>query len=190
MTREERNAKARAKWALGRETEAEWFLKKKAWKVARDKLTLPDRREKKAATDAAWRLRNLDHARQTSREWKKRNPERHREHVRKASLKYSRLNPEKNRAHVNGYRAKKLKALTDTAGVEVLMKHYASIDKVNCVYCEADITGRIVWDHVVPLSRGGTHTPGNLVPCCRPCNSSKSDKLIEEWSSLGNTQKN
>lgn len=47
-----------------------------------------------------------------------------------------------------------------------------------CTYCGAP--GGTV-DHVVPLSRGGQHAEGNLVPACRSCNSSKADKLLIEW---------
>lgn len=47
-----------------------------------------------------------------------------------------------------------------------------------CAYCGGP--GGTV-DHVVPLSRGGQHAEGNLVPACRPCNSSKADKLLIEW---------
>ncbi|TVL89887.1 hypothetical protein CD790_25470 [Streptomyces sp. SAJ15] len=31
------------------------------------------------------------------------------------------------------------------------------------------------------MSRGGRHAEGNLAPACKPCNSSKSDKLLIEW---------
>lgn len=47
-----------------------------------------------------------------------------------------------------------------------------------CTYCQGP--GGTV-DHVIPLSRGGQHAEGNLVPACRSCNSSKSDKLLIEW---------
>lgn len=47
-----------------------------------------------------------------------------------------------------------------------------------CLYCGGP--GGTV-DHVVPLSRGGQHAEGNLVPACRSCNSSKMDKLLVEW---------
>nr|WP_239115333.1 HNH endonuclease [Streptomyces sp. SID8499] len=47
-----------------------------------------------------------------------------------------------------------------------------------CVYCDAP--GGTV-DHVIPLSRGGQHAEGNLVPACKSCNSSKGDKLLIEW---------
>ena len=35
-------------------------------------------------------------------------------------------------------------------------------------------------DHVIPLARGGSHTPDNLRPCCFACNSKKSAALPEE----------
>lgn len=47
-----------------------------------------------------------------------------------------------------------------------------------CAYCDnqADTI-----DHVVPLVRGGTNYEGNLVVCCKSCNSSKSGSTIMEW---------
>lgn len=47
-----------------------------------------------------------------------------------------------------------------------------------CAYC-GQAGGTV--DHLVPLSRGGQHAEGNLVPACRSCNSSKGDKLLVEW---------
>jgi 5-methylcytosine-specific restriction endonuclease McrA len=47
-----------------------------------------------------------------------------------------------------------------------------------CAYCDAMVS---TLDHVVPLVRGGTNYEGNLVPCCKRCNSSKSYRLIVEW---------
>lgn len=36
-------------------------------------------------------------------------------------------------------------------------------------------------DHIVPLSRGGTHTYDNVQCLCRKCNGEKSDMLMDEW---------
>jgi HNH endonuclease len=36
------------------------------------------------------------------------------------------------------------------------------------------------FDHVLPLARGGTSDPENLVTSCWPCNSGKSDYTLEE----------
>ena len=46
-----------------------------------------------------------------------------------------------------------------------------------CAYCGA--TADTI-DHVVPRSRGGTHTWENCVASCNRCNHRKADRLIEE----------
>lgn len=46
-----------------------------------------------------------------------------------------------------------------------------------CQYC-GDAAENI--DHVVPRSRGGTHTWDNVVAACRPCNARKEDRLLSE----------
>lgn len=50
-------------------------------------------------------------------------------------------------------------------------------DGRRCQYCgkRADTI-----DHVVPRSRGGTHTWDNCVAACRVCNSKKADRLLAE----------
>lgn len=47
-----------------------------------------------------------------------------------------------------------------------------------CHYCGGEQQG---WDHVVPLCRGGANTPDNLVPTCRACNKSKGAKTADEF---------
>lgn len=49
-----------------------------------------------------------------------------------------------------------------------------------CVYCDRT-THKLTMDHLIPLSRGGHHVAPNIVPACRPCNSSKGKKLLCEW---------
>lgn len=46
-----------------------------------------------------------------------------------------------------------------------------------CVYCGIAATSI---DHVVPRSRGGTHTWGNVVAACRRCNHAKADRTLAE----------
>ena len=48
-----------------------------------------------------------------------------------------------------------------------------------CFYCGSE--DRISMDHVVPLSRGGSHGIGNIVSACVPCNSQKNSKCIMEF---------
>jgi 5-methylcytosine-specific restriction endonuclease McrA len=49
-----------------------------------------------------------------------------------------------------------------------------------CSYCN-ERSDRLELDHVIPLSRGGRHSIGNLVPACLRCNRSKHAKLLVEW---------
>ena len=48
-----------------------------------------------------------------------------------------------------------------------------------CSYCHQTIpTGPMrTVDHVTPLCRGGKHTPDNLAPACKSCNSRKHSRL-------------
>ena len=54
-------------------------------------------------------------------------------------------------------------------------------DGSTCVYCGGSATSI---DHVVPRSRGGTHTWDNVVAACRRCNHTKADRSLAElgWS--------
>lgn len=43
-----------------------------------------------------------------------------------------------------------------------------------CYYCGKKFPFKeLTLDHIVPLARGGTTTPGNVVPACRACNKNK-----------------
>lgn len=51
-----------------------------------------------------------------------------------------------------------------------------------CYYCgEKTEPIDITMDHVVPLSRGGKSTKGNVVPACKSCNTKKKLLLPMEW---------
>ena len=51
-----------------------------------------------------------------------------------------------------------------------------------CHYCGAEVGAHaLTMDHLVPLSRGGRSTKGNLVPACKDCNTSKKHQLAFEW---------
>ena len=51
-----------------------------------------------------------------------------------------------------------------------------------CHYCRRPVPPReLTMDHVVPVVRGGRSARGNVVPCCRQCNSRKRNLLPVEW---------
>lgn len=83
------------------------------------------------------------------------------------------------------------------AGVEADPKvSVASLRKIhgdNCCYCGAEMSfirrprgegiapNRATLEHIVPISRGGSHTFGNTALACHRCNVSKNDKTPEEY---------
>jgi 5-methylcytosine-specific restriction endonuclease McrA len=55
-----------------------------------------------------------------------------------------------------------------------------------CHYCGEKFSPQeLTMDHVVPLVRGGRSTKGNLVPCCKACNTKKKHHLAFELEALG-----
>jgi len=89
--------------------------------------------------------------------------------------RWSAKNRDKCREYSRRYRARKV-------GATILPVNEAAIyarDGYRCVYCGAqeDLT----LDHIVPLSKGGTHSEDNLVVACRSCNASKGNRSLLEW---------
>jgi 5-methylcytosine-specific restriction endonuclease McrA len=77
-------------------------------------------------------------------------------------------------------RARELNAdvrLVEDKDKAAILRHYRGC----CAYCGEPLSGRMEWDHVIPLAKGGRHSIGNLVPTCVPCNRSKSHKILAEW---------
>ncbi|NUR27569.1 MAG: HNH endonuclease [Catenulispora sp.] len=56
-----------------------------------------------------------------------------------------------------------------------LVRHY----RHRCAYCGS--SGPIHMEHVIPVSRGGRHAIGNVLPACESCNLSKQNCLVAEW---------
>lgn len=91
--------------------------------------------------------------------------------------KYRELNRDKTNAVYNNYRARSAGAngSFDNADWKARLDYYGS----KCVYCGCE--GKMTKDHRVPLSRGGSNWPSNLVPACQSCNSSKGAMTESEY---------
>jgi 5-methylcytosine-specific restriction endonuclease McrA len=53
-----------------------------------------------------------------------------------------------------------------------------------CAYCGT--TGPLERDHRVPITKGGTDDPANIVPACKPCNVRKGAADPADWPLLIN----
>lgn len=61
----------------------------------------------------------------------------------------------------------------------ITRKDMARIYNGSCFNCGT--TDNLSADHIIPISRGGNHSIGNLMTLCRSCNASKRDLLLVEW---------
>lgn len=68
----------------------------------------------------------------------------------------------------------------NTADIAAQLKR----QKGKCYWCGVKVDKYHI-DHVIPVSRGGSNDPSNIVISCQPCNQSKSDKLPHEWHGSG-----
>lgn len=87
------------------------------------------------------------------------------------------------RCRVNGARYKAKRKGWESAGVGVSFRDWTRLQARHgwrCAYCHAK-PGLLHMEHVVPLSRGGQHAIGNILPACPDCNMSKGAKLLVEW---------
>lgn len=55
-------------------------------------------------------------------------------------------------------------------------------DGLVCKYCDAELTIKThTIDHILPVSKGGTENPHNLVMCCGWCNKKAKDILFHSF---------
>lgn len=119
----------------------------------------PENRSLVAERASAWRLNNPARATAANRRW------------RDANRQAVRLMAERRRA------AKQTLAAQVTVGdwERLLARHGHK-----CAYCGCSGV-QLTQDHIVPLSKGGRHSIGNLLPACQSCNSSKGSRLLIQW---------
>ena len=120
---------------------------------------------------AEWLLNNYEHMRKLNANWYAKNAE----HDRNKTKEWRNNNPEKTRLQNLRYRTSKAKNGVYKISKKYLLNLYSS----SCYVCGSK--SDIEVDHIIPISRGGTHSEGNLQPLCRSCNASKGAKTMSEW---------
>lgn len=138
------------------------------------KCRCDDCRAANSAYMRAWRRQNPARDRAIAKKSRERNADA----VKARQADWVRRNKDKH--HAGTRRRRALVASAETFIVSAkdwhrLVERYRGC----CAYCGR--SGRMTMDHVVPLSRGGRHSIGNLLPACRTCNSSKRQRLLVEW---------
>lgn len=91
-------------------------------------------------------------------------------------------------------RRARLRSTVSDSGISVLALRRRFGD--NCQYCTIPLDfkaakrgmiapARASIEHVLPLSKGGTHTWDNVTLICHRCNTSKNCKTLDEWTPSG-----
>lgn len=127
-----------------------------------------------------WRASNRNREKRRAILYRLLSPEKSRESARK----YNSLNPSKARTRCAKRRA--IQHGSTVGNVELIerwMKRWKSQKTVRCYWCSnVFFPNQCQSDHVIPLTRLGPHSIENLCISCKPCNQSKYNKPLSEWS--------
>ncbi len=161
-----------------------------ACRKTRERLSRLADPEKKAAHDRKYYEHNGERVRKRTTAWVAANPEKHKKTSKASSRAWRDRNPEKHRAQLKAWRnsdpannaetERRRRARKLGCEVRFSLQEWRSVLDVfghACAYC-LRTDRKLTQDHVVPLSKGGAHADGNIVPACKSCNSSKGAKGV------------
>lgn len=135
----------------------------------------PEYKTRKSAYDKARYWADPEHSREIRRQYRIKYPERVAE-----SDKRKRANRERRLPIERNMRAIRAGAPGKHTAEDIALQLKSQRGK--CWWCGRKIVGRYHVDHRVPLARGGSNDPGNLVISCPECNQSKHAKFPHEWN--------
>lgn len=126
--------------------------------------------------------RDPERRRKQAREYPHRHPERTKERARLGRRNY----PATARRSYTEYRKRKMNAEGTYTNQDV--RNLFEDQEERCFFCGIRISWNIPADyhidHLMPLNRGGSNWPDNLVLACGSCNSSRQDRTVEEWQKV------
>ena len=131
--------------------------------------------EKVKAISKKFRITHHEKRVKELQDWRNRNPDKV-----KAQNKRAKRDPLKSRAKVHTRRIRKKERGGSFSKHDVLLQYKSQ--KGLCWWCDKPVGDNYHIDHRVPLAKGGSNLPNNLVISCPHCNLSKRDKLPHEWN--------
>lgn len=135
----------------------------------------PENKARKTAYDKARYWADLERSRSIRRQYRIKYPDRVAESDRK-----KRANRERRLPIEQNMRALRAGAPGKHTAEDIALQMKSQNGK--CWWCGKQIKGKYHVDHRVPIARGGSNDPGNLVISCPTCNLRKHDKLPQEWN--------
>ena len=112
------------------------------------------------------------------REWRKRHPE-IRKREREYARDYRKLHPEKNASYSAKYRATLAESSEKITASD--FKSCLEFFNYECAYSGVPLGEKYHTDHVIPVSKNGTNSIHNIVPCLPTINLLKATQDLDPW---------
>src|SRR3989304_546005 len=129
--------------------------------------------EKRKELTRQHRKNKPEEVRELYRRWYRNNTEK----AKKRSRQWFKDKPEARRVY-NVKRRGREKDLNDGTLTASIVREMIGAT-IWCPYCGKDLTrNNTHLDHMNPLSKGGTHSAYNIIPCCSQCNRKKGARLF------------
>jgi CRISPR/Cas system Type II protein with McrA/HNH and RuvC-like nuclease domain len=156
------------------------YLRNRDKVIARQREYDQRNQEKQSARMREWRQRNKEKVSEMNREWYQKNRDRQRPYQREWQRRWRDANREAVR--LKWRLRENLVRSTGSVSPQYIEQQYQH-QGGRCYWCSKLVENDYHVDHVIPVSRGGTNTPGNLVITCPFCNRSKGNRLpYTEWT--------
>lgn len=129
----------------------------------------------KRCNDAAYYRANQERIKQRVREWEQAN----RERVAENHRLWKQKNPERLRELRSAYNHRRRARIADRPHEEFAFEDIFDRDGWVCGLCDMPVNPAVAsLDHIIPISKGGSHTRDNVQLAHLDCNKAKGDRLI------------
>ena len=135
-------------------------------------------------SDPARLARAIKRVRESNAGWIEEKDRHMKDTERAHARRYRKENHEKIREHDHRRRALEMNAPGTFTASDIKLQVKAQTNKKGaliCWWCDKPIVSRRSLDHRIPLSKGGSNDPGNIVIVHHACNSRKRDKMPWEY---------
>jgi 5-methylcytosine-specific restriction endonuclease McrA len=133
-------------------------------------------REIRQESARRWREAHREERAEAGRKWR----EEHRDHCQEHARQYHATHLEDGRLKSERRRTRKRSApgSYDTRDIGIMLRN----QKGRCWWCGKAMEDKYTIDHRIPLVRGGSNEPTNLILACASCNKSKGMKVPSEFA--------
>lgn len=107
--------------------------------------------------------------------------------IKQITSRWQKANPDKFKRISTKATHKRRATIREAAGAFTISQVMSRVEYFGwrCRYCLLRLTDKtLTLDHQIPLCRGGSNWPSNIVPACSHCNKSKNKKTFKEYQAI------